>query len=239
MITRLVLFEAFFFQRIFSEDKFMHSAPFMRLIALTAFGMASVAQANLMIDVYEYSTPGQSRWVFSGSAQYSQSAPGGKFAGDDLVLIEEWKGVGSGSDYVKTGTEGYNNERAPLISGSVTLSVTPSGGSITQGFIDGLHIDHDTTGDDFGVSLAAEDIALSADALVSWSGEAIFNIDINKLNRGTFSFLNYGEQPLPAEPGQKYGSLPLTLEVPEPGTAVLLMLGVTGLVRLTVRRRTV
>jgi len=206
----------------------------MRLIALTAFGMASAAQANLMIDIYEYSTPGQSRWVFSGSAQYSQNVVGGKFAGGDVSLIEEWKGGGAGSDYVKTGA--YNNYTTSLISGSVTLSVTPSGGSITQGSIDGLHIDHDTTGDDFGVSLAAEDIALSADALVSWSGEAIFDVDINKLNRGTFSFLNYGENPNVS--GQIYGSLPLTLEVPEPGTAVLLMLGVTGLVRFTVRRGT-
>ncbi|AUB80139.1 hypothetical protein THSYN_03620 [Candidatus Thiodictyon syntrophicum] len=210
----------------------------MRLIALTAFGMASAAQANLMIDVYEYGTLGQSRWVFSGSAQYSENVVGGKFAGGDVSLIEEWKGAGAGSDYVKTGA--YNNYTPSLISGSVTLSVTPSGGNIIQGLIDGLHIDHDTTtptsGDDFGVSLAAVDIALSADALVSWSGEAIFNVDINKLNRGTFSFLNYGEDP--NVPGRIYGSLPLTLEVPEPGTAVLLMLGVTGLVRFAVRRGT-
>jgi hypothetical protein len=215
----------------------MQRPQWLAFIALSALVAASEAQADLMIKVHEYASPGQSRWVFSGSAQYSETVAGGKFAGGDLSFIEEWKGIGSGSDYVQTGA--YNNYTTSLVSGAVTLSVTPFGGSAILGSIDGLHIDHDTTtatgGDDFGVSLAAGDILLSSNALVSWSGEAIFNVDIAKLNYGSFSFVNYGEST--AVPGQIYGGLPLTMSVPEPGSVVLMMLGMVSLWRFTRHHR--
>ncbi len=206
----------------------MKRTLFTQFVTLAALGLASAAQANLVIDIYQDADPGQTLWVFSGSARYSETNPGGVFAGGDLAAIVEWKGVTPESDYV---TSFYNNYTTSLISGSVAVSVTPSGGSAILGAIDGLHVDHDTTGDDFGISLAGTDITLSNDALVSWSGSAVFQVDYSKLNRGSFSFQTYGDS--------AYGVLPLTLEVvPEPGTAALLILGVAGLVRAATRGRT-
>lgn len=206
----------------------MKRTLFTQFVTLAALGLASAAQANLVIDIYQDADPGRTLWVFSGSAQYSETNPGGVFAGGDLASIVEWKGVTPESDYV---TSFYNNYTTSLISGSVAVSVTPSGGSAILGAIDGLHVDHDTTGDDFGISLAGSDIPLSNNALVAWSGSAVFQVDHSKLNRGSFSFQNYGDS--------AYGILPLTLEVvPEPGTAALLILGVAGLVRTAMRGRT-
>ena len=205
----------------------MQRALTRQFVALAALGMASAAQANLVIDIYPHGDPERTLWVFSGSAQYTQTNPGGVIAGGDPASIVEWKGTTPDSDYV---TSFYNNYITSVIGSSVTISVTSSGGSAIQGTIDALHVDHDTTGDDFGVSLAGSDIALSNDALVTWTGSAVFQVDYSKLNRGSFSFQTYGD---PA-----YGTLPLTIEVvPEPGTAALLMLGVAGLVRAAARGR--
>jgi hypothetical protein len=181
--------------------------------------LATASHAALTVTVSPGAPSGQSVWTFSGSSIYNQQNPGGKFAAGGLALIQEWKGD-SGSDYVKTGA--YNNHVADLSSGSIDIVVTPLSGSPLSGNIDGLHIDHDTSGDDFGVSLLGTvDIPLAAGDTVSWSGSGIFPVDLAKLNLGSFLFSKYGEDPL----GQPYGILPINMVVSVPGPLPLLGCG--------------
>lgn len=178
----------------------------------------------LSVTVSPAGPAGQSLWTFSGSATYSQMNPGGTFAGGALSLIQEWKGDG-GSDDVKTST--YNHHVAALISGSIGITVTPLTGSAVVGQIDGLHSDHDNSGDDFGVSLLDADIPLADGDIVSWSGSGIFPVDMSNLNVGIFQFVAYGEVPS-GQPnaGNPYGSLPLSLTVsPAPGPLPILGCG--------------
>jgi hypothetical protein len=199
--------------------------------------IASTGRAELIVRVTQSGAPaGQTLWSFSGSSTYGQMAPGGKFAGGELANVEEWKGD-AGSDYVKPST--YNNFTTSLVSGAVSLMVTPLVGSPSSGSIGGLHIDHDNSGDDFGVGLLGADIPLSQGDVVTWSGSAIFAVDLANLNLGSFSFTSLGGSQ--AVSGQIYGTLPITLNISVPEidpasmtAAFSLLLGSLGLIE---RRR--
>ena len=206
-------------------------------IVVVAFGLLGSVPARgaLVIDIFRHSD-GLTIWHFSGSATYSELFPGGKFAGGALNLIEEWKGSGAASDFVSTG--GYNNHVVAPTSGSVSLSIATSGIDVQTDAIDGIHVDHDSSGDDFGVSLTASDILLANNDLVSWSGSAVFAVDINRLNSGSFTFQNYGESLIAA--GNPFGTLPLQINVstvPEPASIGLLTAAAVGWVARRRRRR--
>lgn len=88
-------------------------------------------------------------------------------------------------------------------------------------------IDHDNSGDDFGISLVAADIPLAHNDVVSWSGSGVFAVDINSLNRNSYTFSNYGDT----------GTLELALSVqavPEPHSFALAALAAVG---VAIRRR--
>ena len=192
--------------------------------------LATASHAALTVTVGPGAPIGQSVWTFSGSSTYNQQVPGGKFAAGGLALIQEWKGDSS-SDYVKTGS--YNNYVADLTSGLINIVVAPLSGSPLSGTIDGLHIDHDTSGDDFGVSLLGTvDIPLADGDSVSWSGSGIFPVDLAKLNLGSFLFSNYGED----TQGQPYGVLPINMVVSAPGPLPLLGCGAAFTISRRLRR---
>ena len=156
---------------------------------------------------------GFTKWTFTGSSTYTQLNPGGSFAVvPPLSAIVEWKGD-SLSDYVKTGA--YDNYTPTLASGLVTISVAPVSGPAKTGTITALHIDHDTTGDDFGIGLDGQStsplntaIPLNSNDVVSWSGSGIFPVDFANLNVGTFLFNRYGDSG-----SSRFGDLPITITV--------------------------
>jgi hypothetical protein len=149
---------------------------------------------------------GQTRWTFSGSTTYTRVNTDGVIAGGLLADIREWKGAGAAANYVVDGT--YNNYVTGLVSGSIDVSVVRGISS---------NIDHDSSGDDFGISLTSlTDIVLQDQDILGLSGSAVFAVDFAKLNQGTFQFTNY-DDPLA-------GYLPITLvvqAVPEPSSALL------------------
>lgn len=202
---------------------------------------AATSFADLIVTVTPNSTPGHTLWTFSGSTTYVQQAAGGKFAAGAPSLIEEWKGGSPESDYVVTGA--YNNHIASLQSGGINLKVT-SAGTPSFGSIDSLHIDHDTTGDDFGVGLLGTvDIPLVQGDLVEWTGSGVFDVDFTKLNLGSFSFVSYGGSTLG---GGITGQMLLTLNVnsssvPEidPGSLSAALALVMGALALKEQRRAV
>jgi hypothetical protein len=212
--------------------------PVIQRIAIAAATLsclfASAAHASLTVTVVPVAAPAaHTLWTFSGSSVYTQLNPGGKFAGEPFGNIVEWKGDG-GSDYVKTGT--YNNYIASLLSGSIQINVTPAAGLPTPGSIAGLHIDHDSSGDDFGTGLQGiVDIPLANNDVVSWSGSGIFPVDIANLNIGTFAFSKYGETA--SIPSQPFGTLPLTMNVQVPGPLPWLGCGLAFSFSRTLRRR--
>ncbi len=175
---------------------------------------------------------GQTRWTFSGSTTYTRVNSDAVIAGGSSAAIREWKGAGAVADFVVSGA--YNNYLASQVSGSIDVSVIRGISSIISDNIDGLHIDHDSSGDDFGISLTTlTDIVLQDQDVLSLSGSAVFDVDFAKLNQGTFQFVDY-DDPLA-------GSLPITLmveAVPEPSSALVglgLMAATGGIRRL--RRR--
>jgi hypothetical protein len=176
---------------------------------------ASAAGA-LTVTVKQGSAPaGFTEWTFTGSSTYTQLNPGGTFAVvPPLAAIVEWKG-NLLSDYVKTGT--YDNYTPTLASGLISLTVTPVSGPARSGTITALHIDHDASGDDFGIGLDGLStsplntaIPLSSNDVVSWSGSGIFPVDFTNLNVGSFLFNNYGDSTL-----SRFGDLPITITVQE------------------------
>lgn len=198
--------------------------------------VASPTLAGLVVTVTRDATPGQTLWQFSGSSTYTQIAAGGKFAGGP-VLDQEWKGSAS-SDYVVANA--YGNYTTSRISGAIGLSVK-TGGSETTAAINWLHIDHESSGDDFGVGVLGDDLPLLNGDIVSWVGSAVFAVDITKLNPGVFSFLNYGSSQ--AGSGTIYGTLPMTLNVaiPEidPSSLSAVVALVVGTLSLVERRRAI
>jgi len=210
-----------------------------RWSALVFVGVVMVAQAcqgALVIRVQDGPglSPGQTRWTFSGSTTYSKVAADGILAGGPSSAIREWKGAAAASDYVVSG--GYNNYLATLVSGSVDVAVTQGISTIISSNIDGLHIDHDSSGDDFGISLTSlSDLVMQDGAILSLSGSAVFDVDFAKLNQGVFNFSDY-DDPLA-------GYLPITMvvqAVPEPASSLVglgLMVAAYGTKRL--RRKSV
>lgn len=197
------------------------------LLALPPVLFASAADA-LTVTVKQGSAPaGSTEWTFAGSSTYTQLNPGGSFAVvPPLTAIVEWKGD-SLSDYVKTGA--YDNYTPTLTSGLISLTVTPVSGPAKSGTITALHIDHDGSGDDFGIGLAGLStspantaIPLNSNDVVSWSGSGIFAVDFVNLNIGSFLFNRYGDSTL-----SRFGDLPITITVQEaPGPLPVLACGV-------------
>lgn len=211
----------------------MRSAVFacFCLMALVASGGLSRGAVVIRITNDPSVGAGQTLWEFSGSSTYVRGTADGLISGAaDLGLIKEWKGAsGTTSDYV---SNFYNNYTTALVSGSVLVSVAKSPSNVIVDNIDGIHVDHDDSGDDFGISLALADITLNDGDVVSWSGSAVFNVDFTKLNQGTYTLNNYDNT----------GTLALTIKVenvPEPATAVvgLSLMGSAWVVR-RVRKRT-
>ena len=185
------------------------------VLALSPVLFAATAHASLKVTVKQGNAPaGFTEWTFSGSSTYTEVNPGGTFAlVPPLTDIVEWKGDAL-SDYVKP--QAYNNYTPTLISGSIGITVTPPSGPAQSAIITALHVDHDNTGDDFGVGLSGSmAIPLNTNDVVSWSGTGIFAVDFAKLNVGSFSFLNYGETSTTSS--QPFGNLPLTISVEVPG----------------------
>lgn len=207
----------------------------MPCLALGPMLFAPAADAELLVTVTRGLGPaGSSEWIFSGSSTYSELNPGGTFAVvPPLTAMVEWKGTAA-SDYVKNG--GYDNHRTEIVSGSITLTVTPASGPAVSAPIQALLVDHDNSGDDFGLGISAPaSIPLTADAVVSWSGQGIFAVDMAKLNVGAFPFTNYGETtPTSSQP---FGTLPLTIKVQVPGPLPLLGCGVALSCSRHLRRR--
>lgn len=195
---------------------------------------SSLCSAALVITVTNDPTlpVGQTRWTFSGSTTYTRVNTDGVIAGGLLADIREWKGAGAAANYVVDGT--YNNYVTGLVSGSIDVSVVRGISSISSSNLDGLHIDHDSSGDDFGISLTSlTDIVLQDQDILGLSGSAVFAVDFAKLNQGTFQFANY-DDPLA-------GFLPITLvvqAVPEPSSALvgLGLIAATGSIRRLRRR---
>ena len=181
------------------------------------------------------------------------AAPGFLAAGE-AVLGEGWLSL----DYERESTSDSDAAMRifvrPVGDRAVTLAIVGARSAIDRGerdwisiantigvqtdAIDGIHVDHDSSGDDFGVSLTAGDILLANNDLVSWSGSAVFAVDINQLNSGNFTFQNYGESVIAA--GNPFGTLPLQINVstvPEPASIGLLTAAAVGWVARRRRRR--
>jgi hypothetical protein len=196
---------------------------------------SSLCYGALMIRVTNHPSlaSGQTLWTFSGSTTYARVNSDAVIAGGALAGIREWKGAGAVADYVVAGA--YNNYTTSLVSGSVDISVIRGISSIVSNNLDGLHIDHDSSGDDFGVSLnSLTDIILQDQDILAMSGSAVFAVDFAKLNQGTFQFSDY-DDPLA-------GTLPMTLvvqAVPEPTSAMvgLGLLAASGGIRRLRRRQ--
>lgn len=192
----------------------MKTSHSLALAALGALALGSQSMAQLVVTV----TPaggGNTLWTFSGSATYTESAAGLEFrattgwAEDDST---EWKGNGNSGNYVASGT--YNNQHSLLVSGTnpvITVNGTPYN-------IGGVIVDHDGSGDDFGVTIAgAATVPVPANATVAFSGSAVFAVDYAKLNPGVYSFGNISHAVGGTDTG--IGTLPLNMTVvPEPET---------------------
>ena len=184
------------------------------IAALGALVLGSQAMAQLVVTV----TPaggGNTLWTFSGSATYAEVNVGLEFrttSGWAEEYSTEWKGSVASADYVATGA--YNNQHSLLVSGTYPV-ITVNGTPYNMG---GVIVDHDSSGDDFGVTIAGVyDVPVPANATVAFSGSAVFAVDYANLNPGVYSFSSITHAVSNTDTGM--GTLPLNMTVvPEPET---------------------
>jgi hypothetical protein len=184
------------------------------LIALSLL-LASAAQATLVLDITGVGGSGETTWTFSGS-----DTAGGAGDFDDDTNIESTDLNGSHWDLGSFTSIFLNDTQVAASFSNATLTI----GALTRA-IEDAYIDTDIDPgelDDIGVGVSGStNFDFVAGDLVSWTGVMTVGIDLNSLIVGTYSTDVYGVDP---------GVLNLTVNiVPEPSTAVLMMLGLAGL----------
>ena len=196
--------------------------------SLAALGVLLAASAtasaqSLVLDIYGGPNSATSIFKFSGSTSYSGT---GAFLRNNSASMDEFKGT-SASDFVNGSVSGYyNNFVTQILSGNARVGV---GGNWYD--IDYVHLDHDNSGDDFGISIVnGSDVAINNGDVLQFAGKGVFNASVGKLNVGTYSFSDLNST----------GTAGLTVNVysvPEPGEwAAMGILG-AGLAGLVVRSR--
>jgi hypothetical protein len=179
-------------------------APFLLL--------ASAAQATLILDISGVGGSGQTTWTFSGSA-----TAGGAGDFDEDTAIESADPNGSHWNLGDFSIGLHDTQVAPSFS-NATLTI----GALTRD-IDDAYVDtDDTTLDDIGVGVSGlGNFEFFSGDLISWTGSMTVGIDLNSLIIGSYSTDVYGADP---------GELDITVNiVPEPSTAVLMLLGLAAL----------
>lgn len=173
--------------------------------------VAPAAQAALILTISN-AGGGNTLWTFSGN----DIAGNGGLDFDDDTNINNTDAGGSHWDLADFSI-GLNDTQVAPISTSALLTI----GAETRG-IDDAYIDTDGGLDDIGVGVTGTtNFAFSAGDLVSWTGSMIVGIDISNLIPGSYSSSTYGGVP---------GTLDLEVTVvPEPTTAMLMMMGLAGL----------
>jgi hypothetical protein len=185
--------------------------------------LANATPSNLVLDIYGSANIPTSIFKFSGSTTYSGT---GAFLRTNSASIDEFKGTSS-SDFVNGSVTGfYNNFVTQILSGNARVGV---GGNWYD--IDYVHLDHDSSGDDFGISIVnGSDVAINNGDVLQFAGKGVFNAFVGKLNVGTYTFSDLNST----------GTAGLTVNVysvPEPGEwAAMGILG-AGLAGLVVRSR--
>jgi hypothetical protein len=192
------------------------------LIALSLL-LASAAQATLVLDITGVGGSGETTWTFSGS-----DTAGGAGDFDDDTNIESTDLNGSHWDLGSFTSIFLNDTQVAASFSNATLTI----GALTRA-IEDAYIDTDIDPgelDDIGVGVSGTtNFDFVAGDLVSWTGYMTVGIDLDSLIAGTYSTDVYGADP---------GVLNLTVNiVPEPSTAVLMLLGLAGF-GIKARRRT-
>ncbi len=191
----------------------------IRLTLLTTLSLllASAAQATLVIDISGVAGSGETTWTFSGSAT---AISYGDF--DEDTDINNTDEFGSHWDLGDFSIDLNDTQVAPSFS-NATVTI----GALTRN-IDDAYIDTDLQLDDIGIGVdGVGNFAFNTGDLVSWTGFMTVGIDLNSLITGSYTTDVYG-----IDPGQPELTVNI---VPEPSTAVLMLLGLAGL-RLGGRR---
>jgi hypothetical protein len=183
--------------------------------------LASAAQAMMVLDISGVAGSGETTWTFSGSA-----TAGGAGDFDDDTNIESTDLDGSHWDLASFTSIFLNDTQVAASFSNATLTI----GAVTRD-IEDAYIDTDIDPgelDDIGVGVSGStNFDFGIGDLVSWTGFMTVGIDLNSLIAGSYSTDVYGADP---------GVLDLTVNiVPEPSTAVLMLLGLAGL-RISGRR---
>jgi hypothetical protein len=183
--------------------------------------VASAAQATMVIDISGVGGSGETTWTFSGSA-----TAGGAGDFDDDTNIESTDLNGSHWDLASFTSIFLNDTQVAASFSNATLTIAGVTRAIEDAYID-TDIDPGEF-DDIGVGVSGStNFDFAVGDLVSWTGFMTVGIDLNSLIAGSYSTDVYGTDP---------GVLDLTVNiVPEPSTAVLILLGLAGL-RLSGRR---
>ena len=183
--------------------------------------LASAAQAMMVLDISGVAGSGETTWTFSGSATAEGA---GDF--DDDTNIESTDLNASHWDLASFTSIVLNDAQVAASFSNATLTI----GALTRD-IEDAYIDTDIDPgelDDIGVGVSGStNFDFVTGDLISWTGFMTVGIDLNSLIAGSYSTDVYGADP---------GVLDLTVNiVPEPSTAVLMLLGLAGL-RLSGRR---
>jgi hypothetical protein len=191
----------------------------IRLLLLTTLSLlvASAAQATLVLDISGVAGSGETTWTFSGSAT---AISFGDF--DEDSDINNTDQFGSHWDLGDFSIDLNDTQVAPSFS-NATVTI----GALTRN-IDDAYIDTDLQFDDIGIGVdGLGNFEFNTGDLVSWTGFMTVGIDLNSLFTGSYSSDVYG-----VDPGQPDILVNI---VPEPSTAVLMLLGLAGL-RIAGRR---